>query len=102
MALASEAATTARSNVTISKFNFTTSGSVFAKPTSARSNAWGVVLRPLPDNDPKCLFQAVDDERSIVARHAFVNAAERGRVVVRRHTAKACRDGDILLAADGV
>src|SRR5262245_38671742 len=51
-----------------------------------------------PDN----LFQAVDDERAVVARHALVDAAEGWRVVVRRHAAKARRHGDILLAADSI
>src|SRR5579871_5080646 len=48
------------------------------------------------------LFQAVDDECAVVARHALVDAAESGRVVVRRHAAEAGNHGDILLAVDGV
>src|SRR5260370_15712164 len=92
----------------ISKSNFTGSSSVFVKPTSfveptsARPHAWGAGLRPLPDRSFEQLFQAVDDERAIVPRHALVNASECRRVVVRCHAAEARRDGDILLAADGV
>src|SRR6266852_7457902 len=55
-----------------------------------------------PADRSDSLFQAVDDERAVVARHALVDAAEGWRVVVRRHATKARRHGDILLAADGV
>src|SRR5260370_7039856 len=55
-----------------------------------------------PAYRPDSLFQAVDDERAVVARHALVDAAECWRVVVRGHTAKARGQGDILLAADCV
>src|SRR5262249_9037375 len=58
-------------------------------------------LRSPPDG-PDSLFQAVDDEGAVVARHALVDAAEGWRVVVRRHAAEAGGHGDILLAADGV
>src|SRR5712692_5219400 len=55
-----------------------------------------------PAEDRNGLFQAVDDERAIVPRHARVDPAKRGSVVVRRHAAKTRRHGDVLLAVDGV
>src|ERR1043166_2169268 len=48
------------------------------------------------------LFQAVDDERAVVARHALEDAAEGRGIVVREHATEAGGHGDILLAADGV
>src|SRR6516164_11823568 len=48
------------------------------------------------------LFQAVDDERAVIARHALVDAAERRGEVVRQHAAESSGHGDILLATDGV
>ena len=48
------------------------------------------------------LFQAVDDECAIVARHALIDAAEVCRKVVRQHAAEARRHSDILLAVDRV
>ena len=55
-----------------------------------------------PAYRPDSLFQAVDDERAVVARHALVDAAEGWRVVVRGHAAEARGHGDILLAVDSV
>src|SRR6266851_2530674 len=48
------------------------------------------------------LFQAIDDKRAVIPGHAFVYPTESRGVVVRRHAAESCRDGDVLLAAGGV
>src|SRR3954467_8867990 len=48
------------------------------------------------------LFQAEDDKRPVITRHALVGAAEVWRVFVRQHAAKASDYGNVLLAVDGI
>src|SRR5581483_5240123 len=60
------------------------------------------VTAALQINRVDALFQAVDDERAVIARHALVYAAEGRRVVIRGHAAEAGNDRDVLLAVDGI
>src|SRR5581483_7862525 len=62
----------------------------------------GTALRGSPKDRDDSLFQAVDDQRTVVARHAFVDAAKGWRVVIRSHAAEAGYDRDVLLAVDGI
>ena len=48
------------------------------------------------------LFQAIDNERAIIPRHALVDAAKVRGVVVGQHATEASGHGNILLATDGV
>ena len=58
----------------------------------------GLIAPPRPSLVER-LFQAVDDQNALVARHALVGLAEGRAEIVAGHAAEAGRDGDELLAA---